>query len=153
MTRKSGTRIAALDDPSAKMSKSLGEQKAGHAVGLLDDSDTVSRTIMSAVTDSGQETRFAYASPGVFSLLTLYEALTGADRQSIEAKFAGRGYHFLKTEVVEVVLATLQPIQSRYHEITREPSYIETILREGAERIRAMAEYMMTEFRQATGIG
>jgi tryptophanyl-tRNA synthetase len=30
-----GARIMGLDDPMQKMSKSTGEQKAGHAVGLL----------------------------------------------------------------------------------------------------------------------
>jgi tryptophanyl-tRNA synthetase len=153
LTRKNGARIAALDDPSSKMSKSIGEQQPGHAVGLLDDPDTIRRTIMSAVTDSGQEMRFTHASPGIFNLLTLYEALTGADRRSIEAKFADKDYRFLKNEVAEVVLATLQPIQSRYHAIMREPKDIDTMLRKGAERIRPIAEQTMQDVRKATGIG
>ena len=153
MTRKRGARIAALDDLSSKMSKSIAEQKPGHAVGLLDEPDAVRRTIMSAVSDSGQETRFAYASPGIFNLLTLYEALTGADRSSIEAKFADKGYRFLKNEVAELVLATIQPIQSRYHAIMRAPEDIDTMLQEGAERIRPIAEQTMQEVRKATGIG
>jgi tryptophanyl-tRNA synthetase len=88
---------------------------------LLDNPDAVRRTIMSATTDSGQETRFQCASPGIFNLLTLYESLTNEDRGSIEAKFAGKGYDLLKKEVIEVVLATIRPVQARYHEIMREP--------------------------------
>jgi tryptophanyl-tRNA synthetase len=153
MTRKRGARIAALDDPSSKMSKSVGAQKSGHSIGLLDDPDTVRRTIMSATTDSGQETRFQCASPGIFNLLTLYESLTNEDRGSIEAKFAGKGYDFLKKEVIEVVLATIQPVQARYHEIMREPSYIEAILRKGADRVRPLADQTMDEVRRVTGIG
>jgi tryptophanyl-tRNA synthetase len=153
MTRESGARIAALNDPSSKMSKSIGEQQPGHAVGLLDDPDTIRRTIMSAITDSGQEMRFARASPGIFNLLTLYEALTGMDRRSIEAKFVDKDYRFLKNEVAEVVLATLQPIQSRYHVIMRESRDIDTMLRKGAERIRPIAEQTIQDVRKATGIG
>jgi tryptophanyl-tRNA synthetase len=153
MTRKRGARIAALDDPGSKMSKSIGEQRSGHSIGLLDAPDTVRRSVMSAVTDSGQETRFQHASPGVFNLLTLYESLTNDDRSSIEARFAGKGYNFLKQEVLEVVLATIQPVQARYREIMREPSYIETILRKGADRVRPLANRTMEEVRRTTGLG
>jgi tryptophanyl-tRNA synthetase len=153
MTRKHGARIAALDDPRSKMSKSVGAQKSGHSIGLLDDPDTVRRTIMSATTDSGQETRFHYASPGILNLLVLYESLTNEERGSIETKFAGKGYDFLKKEVIDVVLATLQPVQARYHEIMSEPSYIETILRQGADRVRPLADQTMDEVRRVTGIG
>jgi tryptophanyl-tRNA synthetase len=135
------------------MSKSIGAQKPGHAIGLLDDPDTVRRTVVSAVTDSGQETRFQYASPGVVDLLTLYESLTNDDRNSIEAKFAGKGYAFLKKEVIEIILAAIQPVQARYNEIMREPSYIDTILHEGAEKVRPLATQTMKEVRRVTGVG
>ena len=153
MTRKRGARIAALDDPGSKMSKSIGALRSGHSIGLLDAPDTVRRTVMSAVTDSGQEARFHYASPGIFNLLTLYESLTNDDRSAIEAKFAGKGYNFLKKEVLEVVLATIQPVQARYREIMREPSHIDAILRWGADRIRPLANQTMEEVRRATGLG
>jgi tryptophanyl-tRNA synthetase len=153
ITRKSGARIAALDDSGSKMSKSIGAQRPGHSIGLLDDADTVRRTVLSAVTDSGQETRFQYASPGIFNLLTLYESLTNDDRNSIEAKFAGKGYNFLKKEVIEVVLATIQPVQARYEEIMHELDYIDTILRQGADRVRPLAGQTMEEVRRVTGVG
>jgi tryptophanyl-tRNA synthetase len=152
MTRKHGARIAALDDPRSKMSKSIGALKPGHGIGLLDDPDTVRRTVVSAVTDSGQETRFQYASPGVVNLLTLYKSLTNDDRNSIEAKFAGKGYAFLKKEVIEIILAAIQPVQARYNEIMREPSYIDTILHEGAEKVRPLATQTMKEVRRVTDV-
>jgi tryptophanyl-tRNA synthetase len=86
-------------------------------------------------------------------LLTLYGSLTNDDQSSIEAKFVGRGYNFLKKEVLEVVLATIQPVQARYREIMREPSHIDTILRQGADRIRPLANQTMEEVRRATGLG
>jgi tryptophanyl-tRNA synthetase len=151
--RASGARIMAFDNPEQKMSKSIGEKKAGHSVGLLDDPDTVKRTMMSAVTDSGRETRFDFASPGVLNLLTLYQALTSESRQAIEEKFAGKGYGFLKRETLEVVLATIQPIQARYNEIMSDPSFIENILKRGVEQVRPIAQQTMERVRQVTGIG
>lgn len=108
---------------------------------------------MSATTDPGQETRFQYASPGILNLLTLYESLTNEERDAIEAKFAGKGYDFLKKAVIEVVLATIQPVQVRYREIMREPSYIETILQKGADKVRPLADQTLDEVRRVIGIG
>lgn len=55
--------------------------------------------------------------------------------------------------MLEVVLATIQPVQARYREIMREPSYIDTILRQGADEIRPLANQTMDEVRRATGLG
>jgi tryptophanyl-tRNA synthetase len=82
-----------------------------------------------------------------------YESLTNDDRNSIEAKFAGKGYNFLKKEVIEVVLATIQPVQARYEEIMHELDYIDTILRQGADRVRPLAGQTMEEVRRVTGVG
>ena len=72
LTRETGARIMGFDDPEVKMSKSLNELRPGHAVGLLDDEQTVRKTIMGAVTDSGSEISFERSEPGVRNLLELY---------------------------------------------------------------------------------
>lgn len=153
MIRKSGARVMGFDNPEAKMSKSIGEKVSGHAVGLLDSPSKIKKTIMSAVTDSGREARFEYASPGVLNLLTLYEVLTGESRPEIEARFAGQGYGVLKKAVVDVVVSALEPLQKRYAEIMSDPQYIEDLLKHGADRVRPIAEQTMAEVRRATGIG
>ena len=59
-----GARVMDLQDPTRKMSKSLGE--APGTIWLLDDPDTVRRKIRRAVTDSEPEVRFDRdAKPGV----------------------------------------------------------------------------------------
>ena len=63
MIREGGARIMGLDDPTAKMSKSIGEVQAGHSIGLLDEPSAIRKAIMRAVTDSGSEIRFQGASP------------------------------------------------------------------------------------------
>src|SRR3989441_4113196 len=84
MLRPSGARIMGLDDPSAKMSKSLGETRKGHAIGLVDPPDVIRHAITHAVTDSGREVRREQASPGVTNLLTIYELLSGRSRERSE---------------------------------------------------------------------
>ena len=152
LLRTSGTRIMGMDDPSAKMSKSTAKIKQGHAIGVLDTPETIRKTIMSAVTDTANETRFESASAGVRNLLTLYEVLSNETREQIEARVAGKGYGALKREVVEAVVRTMQPIQARFREIVDAPDYLDGILAQGTERARERAEHTLADVRQLVGL-
>jgi tryptophanyl-tRNA synthetase len=153
MIRESGARIMGLDDPTGKMSKSLGAQRAGHAIGLVDPPEVIRDAIMRAVTDSGQETRFALSSPGVQNLLLIYEVLTGQSRTAVEDHFAGRGYGALKRELVAVVTAALAPLRARYLELMNDPAYLEQVLRDGADRVRPRAAATLDRVKALVGVG
>ena len=142
-----------LDDPEAKMSKSVAAKRDGHAIGLLDDEKRVKKTIMSAVTDSGREVRFEHASPGVRNLLSIHQALTGREMADIEAEFEGAGYGQLKKAVVESVTQTLVPIQQRYHELLADPAELDRVLEDGAQRAREVAAATLRRVKNAMGVG
>jgi len=151
--RESGARIMGLDDPTQKMSKSIGELKAGHLVGLLDSEKQLKKTIMSAVTDSSQETRFDHAGAGVLNLLAIYQTLSKQSKTQIEERFAGQGYGFLKKSVIEIVLETLTPIQQRYNDLIKNWDYLNQIIQTGSETARACACLTMTKVNQTLGLG
>lgn len=151
--RQSGARIMGLDDPMVKMSKSIAEKSKGHAVGLLDQADEVRKAVMSAVTDSGNEVRFEHASPGVLNLLVLYEVLSGESRSTIEERFSSKGYGHLKKVLTDLIVQTLEPIQSRCREITEDSDELDRILGAGAERAREVADRTLAEVRRLTGVG
>ena len=151
MIPPAGARVMGLDDPTAKMSKSIAETKKGHAIGLLDTPSTAKKAIMSAQTDSGNEARFDHAGPGVRNLLELYQVLSGQPREAIEAEFHGQGYGKLKKALVEQVVAALEPVQARYAELTDAPDYLEDILRQGARRARSFAAVTHARLRHAMG--
>lgn len=148
-----GARVMGFDDPQVKMSKSLAGERGGHAVHLLDDEATIRRTVMSAVTDSGRETRFEHASPGVRNLLALYQTLRRVPAEQVEELFAGRGYGDLKKAVFEAIMDTLTPIRSRYQEIMADPDALEDVLERGAERARALAAPTLVRVKNAVGVG
>jgi tryptophanyl-tRNA synthetase len=152
LMRKSGARIMGFDDPESKMSKSIGEVKKRHSIGLLDPPDTVKDTIMKATTDSNRELRFEYASPGVKNMLVLYEALTGKSREEIEKHFENSNYGTLKKELIDVVVETLKPIQARFEEIIREETYLNNILKEGRERATEIAGDTLDTVKQSMGL-
>jgi tryptophanyl-tRNA synthetase len=146
-----GARIMGLDDPTKKMSKS--EDNPGHAINLLDSPDAIRSKIMRATTDSLREVRFDENRPGINNLLTIYQVLTGQPEDEIEAHFAGKGYAALKKELGEIAVEALRPLQSRYRELVAEPSYLETLLAEGAVRARPLAEKTLALVKERVGLG
>jgi tryptophanyl-tRNA synthetase len=140
-----------LDDPTKKMSKS--ETAPGHAVNLLDPPDAIRNKIMRATTDSLREIRFDASRPGIFNLLTIYHLFTGQSQKDIEAQFEGKGYSDFKKALAEVVVEGLRPLQERYKELTADPTRIDSILADGANRARPMAEKVLAEVKKRVGLG
>ena len=148
---KVGARIMGLDDPTNKMSKS--EEAPGHAVHLLDPPDVIRSKVMKATTDSLREIRFDEDRPGIYNLLVIYELFTGMSRSDIEARFEGKGYADLKRELGEAVVEGLRPLQSRYQELTADPTYIDSILTESASKLRPIAEKTLEAVKDKVGLG
>ena len=148
---KVGARIMGLDDPTNKMSKS--EEAPGHAVHLLDPPDVIRSKVMKATTDSLREIRFDEDRPGIYNLLVIYELFTGMSRSDIEARFEGKGYADLKRELGEAVVEGLRPLQSRYQELTADPTYIDSILTESASKLRPIAEKTLAAVKDKVGLG
>jgi tryptophanyl-tRNA synthetase len=153
LIRQSGARIMGLDSPDDKMSKSIGELRAGHSIGVVDPPDVIRQAIARAITDAGCETRFAHASAGVLNLLTIYQALSGDDRTTIEARFDGRGYGDLKRDVTDVVIEKMTPVRERYRELMADSAELDRILREGARRVAPIAEATLHRVREKMGCG
>ena len=142
-----------LDDPQIKMSKSLGEGKAGHAIGLVDSPDTIRKTVKEAVTDPGRNITFEGSSPGILNLLTIYEVLTGESRDEIEVRFEGRGYGYLKSNLIDLLLAVLTPIRKKYEDLMKDRSYIDMILDKGAREVEPIAKATLKAVHDAMGCG
>ena len=148
---KVGARIMALDDPTKKMSKS--ETRPGNAIYVLDSPDDIRGRVMKATTDSLREIRFDENRPGVNNLLVIYELFTGLNRHKIEERFEGKGYADLKRELAEAVIEGLRPIQSRYRELTSDPAYLDSLLAEGASKVRPIAEKTLGVVKNKVGLG
>jgi len=146
-----GARIMGLENPEKKMSKSEGGE--GNTINLLDPPDKIRKKIKRATTDSLRDILFDESRQGIYNLLVLYELFTGEKREAIEARFEGKGYGDFKVELAEVVVEGLRPVQSRYEELTEDPTYIDTLLSQGADRIRPIAERVLAKAKQRMGVG
>jgi tryptophanyl-tRNA synthetase len=146
---KGSAKIADLQDPTAKMSKSLPE--AG-TIDLLDDPKKLVKKIKSAVTDSGSEIRFDEAAkPGVSNLLTIFSGLTGTPIPELEAAYAGRGYGDFKTDLADVVVEFVTPVQEKVRHYLDDGDALDDILAAGAERARTVAVATMELVRDRVG--
>jgi tryptophanyl-tRNA synthetase len=148
--RTVGARVMSLDDPAKKMSKSAGSENSYIAV--MDPPDAIRRKIRRAVTDSGTEVRGGPDKPALTNLLDIFSALSGDEVAGIEERYAGKGYAELKSDLGEVVVEALAPIQARIRELEADKSYTLGVLKEGAERAEAVATRTLAKVRERVGL-
>lgn len=129
--KESGAKIMSLADPSKKMSKS--DENVNAFVTMSDDRDTIIRKFKRAVTDSGNEIRYAEDKPGVSNLLTIYSVFTGKSVKETEEEFSGKGYGDFKIAVGETVADALKPIQEKREKLLADKAYLNAIMKSGAE--------------------
>jgi tryptophanyl-tRNA synthetase len=130
-------KILDLQDPTAKMSKSLPD--AG-TVNLLDDPAVTAKKFRRAVTDTDTEIRFdPDAKPGVSNLLSILAAISDQSVPALEAEFAGQGYGALKVAVADAVAAFAEPFAKRTADLLADPAELDRILARGAEHANAVA--------------
>jgi tryptophanyl-tRNA synthetase len=148
---KVGARVMSLQDPLKKMSKSDANQKA--FITLLDDPKQIEKKIKSAVTDSDGIVKFDKENkPGVSNLLSIYSILEGSSVAELEQRYEGKGYGEFKSDLAEIVVGVIKPIQERYNELI-DSDELDDILDRGAEKANRAAGKMLKKMERAMGLG
>jgi tryptophan--tRNA ligase len=65
--------------------------------------------------------------------------------------YAGKGYGAFKSDIADLLVATLEPIQQRYNELITSPE-LDIILDEGAAKAHTKASMMYRKVEQAMGL-
>ncbi len=146
---KEGAKIMSLAEPTKKMSKSDANENA--TVRILDDRDTIIRKFKRAVTDSETCVRVGEGKDGINNLITIYSCFTGKTAAEIEAEFEGRGYGDFKLAVGEACADGLAPVQARFKELMADKAYLESVMRDGAEKASRAAARTMSKVRRKLG--
>ncbi|MCM3797367.1 tryptophan--tRNA ligase [Caldibacillus thermoamylovorans] len=148
---KVGARIMSLQEPTKKMSKSDPNQKG--FISMLDEPKQIEKKIKSAVTDSDGVVKFDKENkPGVSNLMSIYSIFGNISIEDLEKKYEGKGYGEFKTDLAEVIINALQPIQDRYKELI-DSDELDNILDEGAEKAALVANKMLRKMEKAMGLG
>ncbi|MES1039496.1 tryptophan--tRNA ligase [Peribacillus simplex] len=146
-----GARIMSLQEPTKKMSKSDPNKKA--TIAILDDPKQIEKNIKSAVTDSEGIVRYDKENKaGVSNLMSIYSIFSGKTYSEIEEMYEGKGYGDFKSDLAEVVLGEILPIQERYNELIDSPE-LDEILDRGAEKANMEANKMIRKMYNGMGLG
>ncbi|KYN32395.1 Tryptophanyl-tRNA synthetase, mitochondrial [Trachymyrmex septentrionalis] len=126
-------RIKSLRDPAKKMSKSHTDSKS--KLNLLDEPDELLEKVKKAVTDFTSEVTYdSEKRPGIANLINIHSLFTGQTTQEICEEAVG-----LNTG------QKLSPIRKDILRLTREPAYLDEVLKEGTERATELATSCWTE--------
>lgn len=149
-TIKEGKRIMGLDDSSKKMSKSA--ENPNNYIALLDSPEIIRNKVKIAVTDSGNEIKYdEKEKPAISNLLAIHSLFSGKKISELEKEYANKNYSVFKSELAEIIIEGLSPIQKKYKEMSANPDYIKKVLRAGAEKAKTIAGQTMKEVRSKIG--
>ena len=146
---KVGAKIMSLQEPSKKMSKS--DENPNGSIYLMDDPDTIMRKCKRAVTDSEAQILYRDEQPGVKNLISIYCACTGKTPEEVEKEFDGKGYGDFKVAVGESVVAILKPLQEEVARLNKEKAYIDSIIKENAEKANYYAIKTLRKVQRKVG--
>lgn len=145
-------RVMSLRDGSKKMSKS--DPSDYSRIDMTDDADAIALKIRRARTDPAPlpDSPGGLAErPEAANLVGIYAALADSSAAAVCAEFAGAAFSDFKARLVDIAVAALGPIGAEMRRLAADPAHIDSVLRGGAERARALAEPVLAEARAAVG--
>ena len=146
---KAGAKIMSLQDPAKKMSKS--DENPNASIYLMDDKDTILRKFKRAVTDSEAQVRYREEQPGIRNLIDIYGVCTKKTPEEVEREFDGKGYGEFKMAVGEAVAAELAPLQTRVAELSKDKAYIDSVIKNNAEKAEYYANKTLRKVQKKIG--
>ena len=146
-------RVKSLKDGSKKMSKSESTSDLA-TIYLLDDADAVAKKIKRATTDPEplpSEAAGLEARPEAENLVGIYAALSNQSVDAVLAEYGGKGWGVFKPALADLAVSVLSPIANEMQRLVADRGEMDRILRDGADRARAIAAPVMADVRQIVG--
>ena len=137
-------RIKGLDG-NEKMGKSLG-----NAIYLIDDYETISKKIMSAVTDPNKIKKDDKANPDVCMVYYYHKLVNQDNLETVcqECKNGSRGCVACKKELINKMMEFLKPIQEKRKYYEENMDVVDNILKEGTLKAQKYAKSKMKLVRE-----
>ncbi len=131
------TRVMSLRDGSKKMSKSDPSDAA--RINLLDDSITIANKIKKSKTDSIENITYQNDRLEVTNLINIFSALSNLTVKEILINYENQGFSVFKSNLADLVIEHLKPIQAEYYKIIKDQTYIKDVLKLGAHKASIIA--------------
>ena len=148
------TRVMSLRDGTKKMSKS--DTSDYSRINMTDDADTIALKIRRAKTDPeplpDDDRRARSAARGRQSARHLRRARRDLARGGARRASPGRTSRASRTRLSELAVEVLGRIGGEMRRLMADPGYIDAMLRRGAERAQAIADPILREVQDITGL-
>ena len=147
------TRVMSLRDGSKKMSKT--DESDMSRINLTDDADAIANKIRKARTDPAplpETAKELEGRPEAENLINIYAALSDEETESVIRRFAGQQFSGFKSELAELAVTKLTPIAAEMRRLLADPAEIDRVLKDGAEKARAIAQPILAEVKRVVGL-
>jgi tryptophanyl-tRNA synthetase len=146
-------RVMSLRDGTKKMSKSDPSDMS--RINLTDDADAIAQKFRKARTDPEPlpETYEELKDrPEARNLIDILAALKGESPETIMGEVAGQGWGQFKPYLADVAVETLSPITSEMTRYMADPTEIDRVLTQGAEKASENAAPILSEAYRLVGM-
>ena len=146
------TRVMSLKDGSKKMSKS--DPSENSRINMTDGPDDIARKIKKATSDSELlpgNSEDLLTRPEAKNLIGIYAALSNQNTTQVCSEFEGKQFSDLKGKLTDLAVSVLGPIGVEMSQLMSEPSYLDSVLRDGAEKSRVMSDEVLAEVYDVIG--
>lgn len=142
-------RIMSLSNPHKKMSKSI----PSGCLYLTDSPKVIREKVKSAVTDSFYEVGFSPEKrPAISNLVLIYSEFSGESVGKVVMRFRGARYSEFKSELAEIIIKKLKPIQERREKLIRSKNKTLSLIKEGDEKAIKISSATLAEVKKKVGL-
>lgn len=146
------TRVMSLRDGSKKMSKS--DPSDYSRITFADDRDSIAKKLRKARTDSDPlpETEEGLKDrPEAANLIGIYAALANLTKQAVLDEYAGAAFAVFKPALTDLAVDKFGPIGEEMKRLMDDPTHVDSILKDGAERAALLAAPVLKEVKDVVG--
>lgn len=151
IVKAGGARIMSLTDGTNKMSKS--DANDASRINVLDPPDLIREKIKKCKTDAVKGLEWDNPErPEATNLLNIYLAVQpGRTKEDILEEVKDMTWGEFKPVLAEAIVAHLEPIQKRYHQVRQDKEYLMGVLKNGSDSANEVASKTLRAARVAMG--
>jgi len=144
------TRIMSLRDGAKKMSKS--DESDYSRINLTDDAEAIDLKFRKAKSDMVEGISYLPEErPEASNLINIFAALANVSRETVVGDYGSKNFSDFKKALSALAIEQLSPITSLMRELLKDVSYIDEVLKDGAERAGTIAEKHMRQIKDIVG--
>ena len=152
LIQKNFSRIMSLRDGKKKMSKS--EESDYSRINLQDTEEEIEKKIKKAKTDSSlitSEKKNLANRPEALNLLNIYSSITNMSLEKTLKEMEGKDFSKFKKTLSDALIATICPIGKKIKQLNKDKSYLTSVLKDGTNKAKTIADKNLKEIREIVG--